>query len=141
MRIRTGASDPLAVTISCVLVVAVVCRTALASLATTPAKLATVLPPLASPASDSTRVFLVVDSATDHSSGLVQWTAATNAGVVRVNWAAATRGRGDSGSKALVSLIRGFGYSRLPVVLTVDEEGHLLQIREGQDFGQTARQR
>ncbi len=133
MRRHAVAADPLAVIVSWSLLALVVCNAALASWGAAPAKVADILPaPAFLPGGDSIRIVLVVDAAARPGSGALPRIGARTAEVLRVNWADAARGRSDPAENSLASLIKTYGYSQLPLLLTFDKAGHVLRVKTPQ---------
>lgn len=129
---HTVAADPLAVIVSCSLLALVVCNAALASWGAAPAKVADVLPAPAFLPGDSLRIVMVVDAAARPGSGARPRIGSRTPEVLRVNWGDAARGRSAPAENSLASLIRAYGYSQPPLLLTFDNEGHVLRVRTPQ---------
>jgi hypothetical protein len=126
-ELRRRADLP--VTLAIVLLLAVLgWRMALVRLAPTPLVAASLLPPSTVPAG-SARQVLVVD---ERASG--DWAARAltsdrfhSAYVVRVPWTHTSDAR--SPASRLAALVRAYGYSDLPVLLTLNTEGQVVRVR------------
>lgn len=46
----------------------------------------------------------------------------------RIDWSAASRGRGTRADQRVAALMHAYGYSRPPLLLTFDGQGHLVRI-------------
>lgn len=97
-----------------------------------PARLDEAFPDSRSSPSDSARFVLLVDAVREPreavSTDVRQLAPTRPVEVRRLQWAAASRGKGTPGDRRIASLVRGFGYSRLPLLITFDGAGHVVRI-------------
>lgn len=125
MRKHVLAGDPVALTLACALLIVAFGKLALAVLSPAPPTAAHLG---ALPADSITRI-LLVDRAPERGAGTGGHGSDPGVEIRRVSWAAAVQGDGNPDDVSLAKLVRAYGYSELPLLLTLDGEGRVLRVR------------